>query len=99
LLVIPAVGDEVVDGWLSPLNKAIYPPRERARRSNAAPGCEEFGDDTALARPPDFSRVPEDSVKPGLHAIGDHGVVWWDPHRLRLDVEGKFGLRQEEILA
>ena len=26
LLVVPAVGDEELDGWLSPLNKAIYPP-------------------------------------------------------------------------
>ena len=25
LLVVPVVGDEERDGWLAPLNKAIYP--------------------------------------------------------------------------
>ena len=39
LLVIPAVGDEELDGWVGPLNKAIYPPNDRYRNSTRAPGC------------------------------------------------------------
>ncbi len=37
LLVVPAIGDEPFEGWLRPLNKAIYPiARELARSSQAA---------------------------------------------------------------
>jgi ATP-dependent exoDNAse (exonuclease V) beta subunit len=101
LLVIPAVGDEERDGWLAPLNKAIYPPRDQRRAKAAAQGCPPFaGDRTVIERPFDFNQ-PEDSVRPGLHApqSGDHRVVWWDPIALRLDVASGFGLRQEDILA
>jgi ATP-dependent exoDNAse (exonuclease V) beta subunit len=101
LLVIPAVGDEERDGWLGPLNKAIYPSRDQRRAKAAAKGCPPFaGDRTVLQRPFDFNQ-PEDSVRPGLHVpqTGDHRVVWWDPIALRLDVASGFGLRQEDILA
>jgi len=98
LLVIPAVGDEELDGWLSPLNKAIYPERGRHRDSNAAPGCPEFGESSIVDRP--FFSSDEPSVRPGLHATrdGSHSVVWWDPHALNLGAPASFGLRQEEIL-
>jgi len=42
LLVIPAVGDAASDGWLSPLNKAIYPPRSGFRTAVPAPSCPAF---------------------------------------------------------
>jgi len=102
LLVIPAVGDEEREGWLDPLNKAIYPARDRRRARAAAAGCPPFaGDRTVLERPMEYFGHPEDSVRPGLHTpqAGDHQVVWWDPIGLRLDVALGFGLRQEEILA
>jgi ATP-dependent exoDNAse (exonuclease V) beta subunit len=102
LLVVPAVGDEERDGWLGPLNKAIYPARDQRRARTAAPGCPAFaGDRTVLERPTEFFGQPEDSVRPGLHTpqAGDHRVVWWDPIGLRLDVAPGFGLRQEDILA
>jgi len=102
LLVIPAVGDEERDGWLSPLNKAIYPARDRRREKAAAIGCPAFaGDRSVLERPAEHFGRPEDSVRPGLHTpqSGDHKVVWWDPIGLRLDVAAAAGLRQEEILA
>jgi len=101
LLVIPAVGDEEREGWLGPLNKAIYPPRDQRRAKAVAKGCPQFaGDRTVIERPFDFNQ-PEDSVRPGLHVprTGDHRVVWWDPVALRLDVATGFGLRQEDILA
>jgi ATP-dependent helicase/nuclease subunit A len=102
LLVIPAVGDEEREGWLDPLNKAIYPARDKRREKAAAAGCPPFaGDRTVLQRPTEHFGQPEDSVRPGLHTpqTGDHQVVWWDPAGLRLDVAPGFGLRQEDILA
>jgi ATP-dependent exoDNAse (exonuclease V) beta subunit len=102
LLVIPAVGDEERDGWLVPLNKAIYPAPGKRRSQAAATGCPPFaGDRTVLERPSEHFGRPEDSVRPGLHIpqAGDHRVVWWDPGTLRLEVAPGFGLRQEDILA
>jgi ATP-dependent exoDNAse (exonuclease V) beta subunit len=109
LLVVPAIGDgpwgqsaEAPEnhGWISPLNAAIYPPKPRWGRPERAPGCPELGRDTVLERPHEvafnFARM-----KPGLHAFEDkgYGVVWWDPSLLRLGVEPKFGVRQEELLS
>ena len=34
LLVVPAIGDEPFDGWLGPLNKALYPSRATGPRGN-----------------------------------------------------------------
>jgi ATP-dependent exoDNAse (exonuclease V) beta subunit len=102
LLVVPTVGDEERDGWVSPLNKALYPPRERFRRSERAPDCcPPFGEASVLARPDDYFGQEESSVKPGTirPREGSHTVVWWDPAALKLDVAGNFGLRQEEILS
>ena len=102
LLVVPVCGDEERDGWVSPLNKALYPPTQRYRESRPAPDCcPKFGDVSVLDRPDDFIGHAEFSVKPGLHRAqaGGHEVVWWDPGALKLNVGGNFGLRQEDILA
>ncbi len=100
LLVIPGVGDEPTDGWVSPLNKAIYPSMDRRRHSLVAPGCPAFGIDTVLERPVLCDEPPPFSVKPGLHRPeqGAHSVVWWDPAKLQLEVRANFGIRQKEIL-
>ena len=99
LLVIPAVGDVAREGWVQPLNKAIYPPKENQRKAEKAPGCPEFGDESVLERP--VSGIPQSSVKPGLHRgeCGGCEVVWWDPSVLDLDVPMNFGLREQRILA
>jgi ATP-dependent helicase/nuclease subunit A len=102
LLVVAAVGDEERQGWLDPMNKAIFPPRDKRREKAAAPGCPTFaGDRTVLDRPPEYRGMDEDSVCPGMHTpqAGEHRVVWWDPTMLRLDVSPGIGLRQEDILA
>lgn len=98
LLVLPGVGDQEMDGWLQPLNKAIYPSPGAYRESRPAPGCPKFGESTVLFRP-DFHGT-EPSVRPGLvqPQAGWHEVVWWDPGKLRLNVEGKLGLRHSDIL-
>ncbi len=98
LLVIPTVGDEELDGWLGPLNKAIYPANDRYRNATRAEGCPEFGDASVVDRP--FFAHDEPSVQPGLHSPqqGTHEVVWWDPRTLKLTAPANLGLRQEEIL-
>jgi ATP-dependent exoDNAse (exonuclease V) beta subunit len=102
LLVVPTCGDEPFpqDNWLSPLNKALYPSREAWRKSRPAQGCPEFGDASVVARPMDYDREPEFSVRPGLVTPqqGSHEVVWWDPSKLKLGEESDHGLRQEELL-
>ena len=101
LLVIPAVGDRAYEGWLSPLSKAIYPPRAKFREAMPAPFCPEFGEATVLWRPLEYDSSHEGSVKPGMHRPeqGDHSVVWWDPAMLNLEVEPRLGLNDEDILA
>ncbi|HEX5228422.1 MAG TPA: UvrD-helicase domain-containing protein, partial [Bryobacteraceae bacterium] len=98
LLVIPAVGDEPLDGWLAPLNKAIYPAHDRFRHATNAQGCPEFGEASVIDRP--YFAHDEPSVQPGLHTPqqGTHEVVWWDPKTLKLAPPANLGLRQEEIL-
>ena len=98
LLVVPSVGDEELEGWLSPLNKAIYPAHDRYRHATPAAGCPKFGDASVADRP--FFTHEETSVQPGLHAPrqGGHEVVWWDPRMLNVAAPANLGLRQEEIL-
>ena len=102
LLVVPACGDEPFpqDNWLSPLNKALYPSRENWRKSRSAQGCPDFGDASVVARPMDYDREADFSVRPGLITPqqGSHEVVWWDPSKLKLGEESDHGLRQEELL-
>ncbi len=98
LLVVPAVGDEELDGWLSPLHRAIYPARDAYRNAALAPGCPPFGEASVVDRP--YFTRDETSVKPGLHSpsAGGHTVVWWDPRALKLAPPPNLGLRQQEIL-
>jgi ATP-dependent exoDNAse (exonuclease V) beta subunit len=101
LLVIPAVGDgPFKDGWIAPLNTALYPVRGAYREAQPAPLCPAFGSVSVLSRPFDAETQEERSVKPGLHVPENcsHAVVWWDPALFKLDVTGNFGLRQEGIL-
>ena len=72
MLVVPAVGDGPYDkGWLRPLNRALYPPREPRRRPAAAPGVPAFkGKDTVLDRP-DGQQPDASTVRPGAYALSD----------------------------
>ncbi|HEY4120926.1 MAG TPA: UvrD-helicase domain-containing protein, partial [Byssovorax sp.] len=100
LLVVPACGDEEIEGWLDVMNPALYPAREDYRAAEEAPGCPPFGEDSVLSRPDKVERGAWSSVMPGQHAprVGDHRVVWWDPSVLELDKEPTGGLRQQHIL-
>ena len=100
LLVVPVVGDEERDGWLAPLNKAMYPVQDKWRQPQAASYISFKGTRTVLDRPLDSISQDEPSVKPGLHTprCGKHAVVWWDPAALKLNAPENFGLRQVDIL-
>ena len=96
LLVVPAVGDKPFEGWVGPLNSALYPPQALWRKSEDAPGCPQFqSDSTVLERPMHMMNEMESSVRPGLH---NGNVVWWDPLALNLTPPDALGLRQEDIL-
>jgi ATP-dependent exoDNAse (exonuclease V) beta subunit len=106
MLVVPAVGDsflsdESAEGWLDVLHPVIFPKPIDRRRSEAAPGCPPFGEDSVAFRPESVDRGAEGSVRPGLHKpeAGGHRVVWWDPRALELDKTDDVGLRQQRILA
>lgn len=101
LLVVPAVADEKVEGWLSPLYPALYPPPRRWRASTVAPHCPSFGDDATAERPAATRAGAESSVKPGLVVpeVGTHAVVFWDSNALALGKEEDVGIRQQRVLA
>ena len=71
LLVVPALGDgPFPDGWLGPLDDAIYPPVASRRAPSSAPGCPPFGRDSVVDRP-DGDPARPDTVAPGLYWFAD----------------------------
>jgi ATP-dependent exoDNAse (exonuclease V) beta subunit len=100
MLVVPAVGDDELPGWLEVLNPAIYPQPDTKGDPEDAPGCPTFGSDSVRTRPRSAKTEDRASVSPGLHrpALGAHRVTWWDPHVLDLDRTPKAGLRHQRIL-
>jgi len=102
LLVIPVLGDARMDGWLAPLDPAIYPPPAEAQApvSIHPPGCPELRGDCVSGIPSTARRSPA-PVLPGLHRpeLGQHEVVWWAPGQLRLRVDEDVGLKQKKLLA
>jgi ATP-dependent exoDNAse (exonuclease V) beta subunit len=103
LLVVPAVGDgPYTEGWIAPLNAAVYPREDARRVQSSAPGCPAFASrDSVLARP-DGDPATRLTVCPGEHALatGDESwtVTWWSPDALALDVQAPFGLRRDDLI-
>jgi ATP-dependent exoDNAse (exonuclease V) beta subunit len=105
LLVVPAVGDEEREGWVQPLNRAIYPPKELRRQQIPGPGCAEFrSKDSVLIRPPGRP-AGTGTVSPGLHVLSasssaapEFSVVWWDPRALKLGAEAPLGIRRPDLI-
>jgi ATP-dependent exoDNAse (exonuclease V) beta subunit len=112
LLVVPAVGDEAREGWIDPLNRAIYPSDETRRQQVAAPGCPAFkSKDTVLMRP-NGDPAGVSTVSPGLHVfdtpsgptrltnptLPTYSLVWWDPRDLKLKEEPPLGIRRSELI-
>jgi ATP-dependent helicase/nuclease subunit A len=100
LLVVSAVGvpEFLKEGaigessWLSPLYSALYPSRELWRSGSPADGHR-----TVVKRPRDW-QDDEDSVRPGLHRVGNHEVFWFDPAQLDLTDTKQPGLDHELAL-
>jgi ATP-dependent exoDNAse (exonuclease V) beta subunit len=104
LLVIPAVGDEpYTEGWVSPLNAALYPAETDRRVQQPATGCPAFqSKDSVLVRP-NGDPATRSTVCPGEHRLGVdpwRTVVWWSPESqvLSLDVQAPFGLRRDDLI-
>jgi ATP-dependent exoDNAse (exonuclease V) beta subunit len=105
LLIVPAIGDEpYTEGWVSPLNAAIYPAEGDRRVQTAADGCPAFqSQDTVLTRP-DNDPASRSTVCPGAHTIGTGpgacAVVWWspEPRLLPLGAQAPFGLRRDDLI-
>jgi ATP-dependent exoDNAse (exonuclease V) beta subunit len=105
LLVIPAVGDEpYTEGWVAPLNAAIYPPEGARRLQAAAAGCPPFSSTDSVRKRPDGDPASGRTVCPGLHHLGEpgagHAVVWWSPEPgvLSLGAQASFGLRRDDLI-
>ena len=104
LLVVPVVGDQPYEGgWLSPLDRAVYPDLSSRRQHEPGPGCPPFKKDSVLERPDDGVALSH-TVSPGLHVISGAAeapfeVVWWDPAALQLGAEPPFGLRRQELIS
>ena len=105
LLVVPAVGDEERDGWIQPLNTAVYPPLETRRQQIQAPGCVEFKSKDSVWVRPGGSAAGTSTVCPGLHVRkadpsrpAEFSVVWWDPRALKLGAEAPLGIRRPELI-
>jgi ATP-dependent helicase/nuclease subunit A len=105
LLVVPVVGDEpYTEGWVSPLNGALYPSDTTRRTHTAAPGCPSFTSRDSVLRRPDGDPASPRTVCPGLHTFGmaDDGsaysVVWWSPFDLTLGIQAPFGLRRDDLI-
>jgi ATP-dependent helicase/nuclease subunit A len=103
LLVIPVVGDgPFTDGWVSPLNDAIYPAVDRRRDGETGSHWPAFKRDSVIERP-NGDPARADTVTPGLHRFGTatdepYSVVWWDPAALGLDQRAPMGVRHENLI-
>jgi ATP-dependent exoDNAse (exonuclease V) beta subunit len=91
-------------GWVSPLNRALYPPESERRRPESGDGCPEFeSKDTVLERPNGDPAGPT-TVAPGQYRCGDddsaYRVVWWSPESkvLTLEADPPLGLRREDLV-
>jgi hypothetical protein len=78
----------------------LYPPDDKRRNAEPAPGCPGFGEESVVDRGPDGHPPAIGSVRPGLHRPTPDGpsVVWWDPAALALEVEENVALRHQRIL-
>ena len=105
LLVVPAVGDDpYADGWVAPLNAAIYPEESARRVQTRAAGCPAFKSRDSVLERPEGDPATSRTVCPGEHGFGSgadaHSVVWWSPEPavLKLDAEAPLGLRRDDLI-
>jgi ATP-dependent exoDNAse (exonuclease V) beta subunit len=72
LLVVPAVGDAPYgDGWVAPLNTAIYPAEDARRVQAQGRGCPSFKSKDSVLQRPDGDPCTKLTVCPGEHQRGE----------------------------
>ncbi len=108
VLVIPAVGDAPYqDGWVRPLNRALYPPVAMRQSPSPTRGVPLFkGKDTVLPDGRADGQLPDQStVRPGAYTLSDphakapYTVVWWDPLLLDAKPANTRGLRRDDLIS
>ncbi len=101
LLVVPAVGDDAWDGgWLSPLNRALYPPIASRRSPTRGPKCPAFKSKDSVLMRPNEETAGVTNVCPGQHTFSAsaYSIVWWDPGVLSLGAKPPFGVRRDDLI-
>jgi ATP-dependent exoDNAse (exonuclease V) beta subunit len=105
LLVVPVVGDAPYsDGWVAPLNGAIYPAETARRNATAARRCPAFKSKDSVLERPEGDPATSRTVCPGEHHFGSgddsFSVVWWSPEPavLNLEAEAPVGLRRDDLI-
>lgn len=109
LLVLPGVGEgtsglfaknDPRTSWTAPLEKVFYPPVQRYRRPDPAPGVPIVHHQTVLGLP-DNQQRNKACIAPGQHVgrAGGPPVVWMDPTQLKPSAPLHSGLVHERYLA
>ena len=106
LLVVPAVGDAPFDeGWVGPLNAALYPPVADRQSPASAAGDAGVQGQGHGARAAGRRAARPDTVRPGAYQMADPStgepftVVWWDPLLLDRPGDDTRGLRRDDLIA
>jgi ATP-dependent exoDNAse (exonuclease V) beta subunit len=107
LLIVPAVGDgPYAKGWIRPLNRALYPPRQMWQSPSPARGVPLFkGKQTIMPDARADGQPVDDTIRPGTYLLNDpesgepYSVVWWDPLLLQHAPDDARGLRREELIS
>lgn len=107
ILVAPAVGDGPYDkGWIRPLNRALYPPRDIWQSPAPARGVPLFkGKQTIMSDARPDGQPVDDTIRPGTYVLTDpasgqsYSVVWWDPALLMSAPDDGRGLRRDDLIA
>jgi ATP-dependent exoDNAse (exonuclease V) beta subunit len=105
LLVVPAVGDgPYTEGWVAPLNAAVYPAEDARRVQARGTGCPVFTSKDSVLIRPDGDPASRLTVCPGQHDFtspaAPYSVVWWSPEPavLSLGAQAPFGLRRDDLI-
>ncbi|MDP9322454.1 MAG: PD-(D/E)XK nuclease family protein, partial [Acidobacteriota bacterium] len=75
VLVLPAVGDEMYEGWLDPLMPAVYPAQTPRRDAARAPGCPDFPSKDSVLTRPDGDPARPHTVAPGAYQFTVTGAA------------------------
>ena len=107
ILILPAVGDGPYDkGWIRPLNRALYPPRDQWQAPTSARGVPLFKNKQTIMPDARADGQPVgDTVRPGTYQFADpetgepFSVTWWDPLLLGQRADDARGIRREELIS